>query len=67
MEELKPCPFCGSGYIVNVSKDVCTDRIKREPTHALYCMGCGTQTRYYFTWEEAVKAWNRRAGRKTEN
>ena len=57
MEDLKPCPFCGSGEI----------KI-RNIMNGWVC-GCGTtdcigqnfHIRKYETKEKAIEAWNRRA------
>lgn len=51
MSELKPCPFCGWGTIVDGGflHYKCT------------CSACGASTKEYPTWELAVEAWNRRA------
>ena len=47
--ELKPCPFCGGeAHFVNGST-------------WLACAGCGAETSFFDTQEEAAEAWNRRA------
>ena len=53
MKELKPCPFCGWGTIVDGGGFF---------SHACECNACHAKTKNYKTWEEAIEAWNRRAG-----
>ena len=50
-KELKPCPFCGWGTIVDGGGLL---------SHACQCNACGAKTKNYKTWEEAIEAWNRR-------
>ena len=50
MNELKPCPFCGWGTIVDGG----------FLNHRCTCNSCGASTKPYPTWELAVEAWNRR-------
>ena len=51
MEEFKHCPFCGSKHI-----------LFREQvgTYEVYCQDCDANVGIHKTFEEAVKAWNRR-------
>lgn len=67
MAELKPCPFCGSKakHFVFCRSAYDATRLK----HNVQCLGKGCfanvgrdLTFSYDTEEEAVKAWNRRAG-----
>ena len=53
MEELKPCPFCGS-------KDVFIDN---PDSHCFYvaCANCGVNGTTTNTKARAIEAWNRRA------
>ena len=55
--ELKPCPFCGS-----------TPMLRRGKTDEWYHVECGNrecpiyvETRRFYTQEEAIEVWNRRA------
>ena len=56
MSELKPCPFCGWGTIVDGG----------FLNHRCTCNSCGASTKPYPTWELAVEAWNRRVGEQDE-
>lgn len=57
MSELKPCPFCGWGTIVDIGGLF---------SHSAGCNSCGTKTKNYKTWEEAVTTWNTRAETEAE-
>lgn len=50
-EELKPCPFCGWGTVIDGGGLF---------SSACQCNSCGAKTQNYKTWEDAVEAWNRR-------
>jgi hypothetical protein len=80
--ELKPCPFCGNKTlkfaVVNNSNDCgnhdtdacpCKD-VEQCGFIYVVCVaqkgGCGASSGYYDTPEEAVQAWNRRAGEQNE-
>lgn len=58
MEELKPCPFCGSNRVEVRDND--TDDIW-EHAYQVMCWECGIRTLYCKTPERAVELWNRRA------
>ena len=49
MDELKPCPFCGSRYVVSVYCWI------------VKCCRCGAHGAAGQTRKEAIEAWNRRA------
>ncbi len=58
IEELKPCPFCGS-------KSVMLE--KGSNGYQVCCWYCGARGKYVvarsiFSKERAIDAWNRRAG-----
>jgi hypothetical protein len=55
-EELKPCPFCGWGTIVDggIIKHYCE------------CYACHAKGKPCKTWKEAIEAWNRRANDETD-
>lgn len=60
-EKLKPCPFCGNNEItitVRIGKNGFRDR------YAVLCDygdgGCGAESGWYHSKEEAVFAWNQR-------
>jgi len=58
MENLKPCPFCGSKKIHIYGM-----------LHIVECKECRASISAKFTTGEAIKAWNRRAadGKNIEN
>ena len=57
MQDVKPCPFCGS-KIISIEKN---DAVNWE----VCCKNCGATVGaydYYETIEEALEVWNRRVG-----
>ena len=72
--ELKPCPFCGEKYTVNLSDCsecfLCADEPPCDgcnwKKYLIVCNtnigGCGAASGLYDTKEEAIEAWNRRCG-----
>ena len=65
MAELKPCPFCGrkpskvhEHYIVGTAKIYYSVSCKAPMSKC----GIKPSTGFYKTQEEAIEAWNRRAG-----
>lgn len=59
MENLKPCPFCGSKAFVAEIIGINTLYAVFCPADEDYCIK--PSTKYYKTREEAINAWNRRA------
>lgn len=68
MSELKPCPFCGSDYIV-IGNPYPT-QFYTEPSGMpqeektlfwVRCNNCFAKTANYDKYETAIEAWNRRA------
>ena len=71
---IKPCPFCGGKYTVNLSDCsecfLCADEPPCDgcnlKKYLIVCNmdigGCGAASGLYDTKEEAIKAWNRRCG-----
>ena len=55
MRELKPCPFCGGE--AEIEMDDCW-----YWNYHVFCQECKIGTDYYNTADEAIEAWNRRAG-----
>lgn len=53
VEEIKPCPFCGSDA---ESEYAMQDR----NTHGVYCIGCEASMDGFDFQEQAIKAWNTR-------
>lgn len=56
IDELKPCPFCGSG-------DVEIEYLDKEfHDHYMFvrCKSCEASSAIYFTRKRAIAAWNRR-------
>lgn len=60
MEELKPCPFCGSDepLMHNVEIEHNGKWLKR---YEVYCNNCGARTLRVRQEESAILRWNRRA------
>jgi hypothetical protein len=56
MEELKPCPFCGSKTVKKIGP--------KNGRYIVYCCGCWCQTNEECTEAEAVRLWNTRSGEK---
>ena len=52
VNELKPCPFCGSENIEITS--YCADLV------FIQCDGCGATFPHFDSEKEAIKAWNGR-------
>ena len=55
MEELKPCPFCGSDDVVVEETDT---------SGYVRCRGCGAEGGLRYSHDEAAAAWNSRADAK---
>ena len=51
--ELKPCPFCGSGQIAKMSGI-------EHKKHRICCCGCHASTRDFMHKTKAIAAWNKR-------
>ena len=61
MDELKPCPFCGSkdSGILTTSYD--------GYWFAVFCENCMVQTRKCRQEKDAIEAWNRRVGEEDKH
>lgn len=57
VEELKPCPFCGSNSIW-VADNIMDDLFIGYNVH---CNGCGAETMYTTDKDKAIEKWNGRA------
>lgn len=55
IEELKPCPFCGSDCVGLASADRKDSKLKH-----VGCFNCGACGAVFFNEKEAISAWNRR-------
>lgn len=71
MKELKPCPFCGSEKLIiagcrGLNECNNCEECENEYRYAVCCDftegGCGATSGYRLNEEEAIEAWNRRAG-----
>lgn len=63
MDNLKPCPFCGSKYInVNYIRE---DEGRGIEGAYIECPNCGTSTRIFDDPDEVVEFWNRRSDEQT--
>lgn len=57
MEELKPCPFCGSKAKFGANKSCCGKTVRIDCTNPQ----CGANINAFSSKAEAIKVWNRRA------
>lgn len=73
IDKLKPCPFCGSEKLIITNRkelEECNnfERYECIPCYTVCCDfnqgGCGAASGYRLIKEEAIEAWNRRAGEK---
>lgn len=69
MEELKPCPFCRNiARLRTRRKDTLVIRgeeeklLTRSESYKIACSNCGCGTSWMFYKEDAIAAWNTRAG-----
>ena len=58
-EKLKTCPFCGSEAGIEV-EDEEFHAPNDDLIHRVICTRCCGNTGWYFSPEEAVRAWNMR-------
>lgn len=57
MEELKPCPFCGSRDLI------CEDAGATSDRWFIQCNSCYVKYSHFYTKQETITAWNTRAER----
>lgn len=59
--KLKPCPFCGRTEMLTI--DSMEDYLK-DDIYRILCNikddGCGSSSGWYYSEEEAIRAWNTR-------
>ena len=56
MDELKPCPFCGSDRI-----EIDDLGYQETPCWFVACNNCGAEISGFLYLSRAIEAWNRRA------
>ena len=59
-EKLKPCPFCGGDAKVLPGSGIFNDQM----LWVAICVECKAKSRDFWTQDEAIAAWNRRADEK---
>ena len=64
MDELKPCPFCGSKRVLFIEHD--EQNYEDRTEGFILCEGCGFSSDTYFV-ENAIQKWNRRAGEEDKH
>jgi len=60
-EKLKPCPFCGETYLLNIKRPDPLSKVDKNTKPQVYCCKCGSSSGTFFTIAQAINAWNRRA------
>ena len=61
LDKLKPCPFCGAGYI-EILQQPCDCIPESDMLYKVVCTSCtATMDRMQPTIDAAIAAWNRRA------
>ena len=63
MQDLKPCPFCGSKDIATFDYPFYKPGLKGD---YVICMACGASTGKYEFMNEAKDAWNTRKAEKND-
>jgi len=64
-EPLKPCPFCGSDNIL--PSKTFSPFVGEEFLYSVYCTRCEVQSAKFMTMELAIKAWNTRAEKASDD
>lgn len=64
MNDLKPCPFCGSKNIELAQKTVFTQNIPVGIDWYVLCNGCCSSSGLFISDHDAINAWNRRDNEK---
>lgn len=69
-DKLKPCPFCGGEKVVVLEEGGNSEIFENIRNYIICCDfnngGCGATSGFRRTEEEAIEAWNKRAGEQNE-
>ena len=70
MKELKICPFCGNEKVIVLEESGNSEIFENIRNYVICCDfnngGCGATSGYRISEEEAIEAWNKRAGEQDE-
>lgn len=62
VNNLKPCPFCGSNRVIVIDHKYSV----LSNSYGVECFNCKTQSYQFFdSRKKAIEAWNRREGEQT--
>lgn len=66
MNDLRPCPFCGSKKVDIVQKARYNMNVYAGTDRYVLCIDCCSSTAHYISDHDAINAWNRRAKEEKE-
>ena len=70
MKKLTPCPFCGNEKLVILEESTDSEIYENIINYAVCCDfhrgGCGATSGYRISEEEAIEAWNKRVGERSD-